>query len=131
MWTRKDLKTKAKILVKQHYWWMVLVSFIMLFAGGSGAGSGGGSSAGNSAKNNSHSNGSELDFTLLLTMIAAMIVIILVVMAIAMVIRIFALNPIYVGCVEWSYSYVYEQVDPIGYEIDLIDWVDEMMEVGE
>lgn len=40
-------------------------------------------------------------------------------------------NPIYVGCVEWSYSYVYEQVDPIGYEIDLIDWVDEMMEVGE
>lgn len=101
MWTRKDLKTKAKILVKQHYWWMVLVSFLMLFVGGSGTGSGGSSSARNSAKNNSYNNGNDLDFTLLLTMIAAMIVVILVVVVIAMVIRIFALNPIYVGCLRY------------------------------
>lgn len=39
--------------------------------------------------------------------------------------------PIIICGVEWSYSYVYEQIDAMSYEIELIDWVDEMMEVGE
>jgi len=53
MWNRKDLKSKAKTILKGNYWPAFLVSFIILITGGShnhgefgsGAGSSGGSSA--------------------------------------------------------------------------------------
>lgn len=47
MWTRKDLKARAKISFKANYWKCVLVSFIMILLVGSGgsAGRSGGSSS--------------------------------------------------------------------------------------
>ena len=52
MWTRKELKDKAKLVLKKVYWKAFAVSIIILLAGGNGFGGNGGSD---------HKNGREPD----------------------------------------------------------------------
>lgn len=99
MWSRKDLKTKAKLLVKVNYWWMVLISLILLFVGGSGSGSSSSSSAASRSKNSSYVNNlSDFEVALILSALAAMLLIVLFVLVIAFLLKAFLLNPLLVGC---------------------------------
>lgn len=105
MWTRKDLKTKAKVLVKQHYWWMVLISFIITFVSGSGAGSGAASNSDRDSSSiteaiNGIHSGSIEPATVLMVVIGIAIFLIIFI-AIFALIRAFVLNPIYVGCLRY------------------------------
>lgn len=50
MWTRAELKMRAKRVMKLHYWKMFLVSFVMLLAGGRDGGGGSGSSNSGTSK---------------------------------------------------------------------------------
>lgn len=45
MWTRAELKTRAKGVMKLYYWKMLLVSFVLLLVGGRDGGGGSGSSS--------------------------------------------------------------------------------------
>lgn len=103
MWTRKKIKTEAKILIKYHYWWMVLVSLIILFAAGSSSGSlGGGYSAGSNSGNSYGSTDySSTDIVLFITVICIILMVALLISAIAFAFRAFLLNPLYVGCLRY------------------------------
>lgn len=105
MWTRKELKTKAKMLVKRHYWWMVLISLIITFVSGSGAGSGAASSSDRDTSSiteavNNIQSGSTSATTVLMVVIGVAVFLIIFI-AIFALIRAFVLNPIYVGCLRY------------------------------
>lgn len=98
MWTRAELKEKAKEDVKRSYWPLVLVSFIVAFLTGGGGG-GGGSSAGSSSSNdfaNSSMSTEEL-MALVIGILAVVLVIVLVAMIIGVLWVTFITNPIMVG----------------------------------
>lgn len=50
MWTRVELKTRAKGIMKLHYWKMFAVSVVLLLAGGRDGGGGSGSSNSNTGR---------------------------------------------------------------------------------
>jgi Predicted integral membrane protein len=79
MWSRKELKDRAKAFLKRNYWKAFLVSIVIAIAGGNRSWSGGGSSnsGGHSTFNSNHS----FDLTLVLIAIFTFIVIILIIMA--------------------------------------------------
>lgn len=52
MWTRQEIKTKAKEVLKLNYWKAFVVSLVLLFAGGGN--SGGGGSSGRSSNYNDY-----------------------------------------------------------------------------
>lgn len=93
MWSRRELKTKAKEVLKTTYWKSLLVSIIIASIGGS---IGGGSPIGNIPNNNSSANGlpnsNEVYYILA---IVGVIVLIAVIIAIAF--RIFLGYPLEVG----------------------------------
>ena len=99
MWTRKELKDRAKITLKANYWKAVLVSLILSFLTG-----GGGSSAGNSASESykSASGGDSLfsgvDPNVLAAVLSAIVVAVLVILAISFVLSLLVFNPLIVGC---------------------------------
>ena len=99
MWTRKELKDRAKITLKANYWKAVLVSLILSFLTG-----GGGSSAGNSASESykSASGGASLfsgvDPNVLAAVLSAIVVAVLVILAISFVLSLLVFNPLIVGC---------------------------------
>ena len=97
MWSRKDLKTRGKNLVYGNYWYMVLVSFIMLFLGGAGSGS---SSSSNTARNSASGDSSlsSIDWAMLATIIGIVIVVMIVAIVIGSLIKIFLCDPLLVGC---------------------------------
>ena len=49
MWSRADLKSRAKEILKVNYWKTVLISLIFMFVSGSGSSSGATSSSSNSS----------------------------------------------------------------------------------
>ena len=99
MWTRKELKDRAKITLKANYWKAVLVSLILSFLTG-----GGGSNAGNSASESykSASGGDSLfsgvDPNVLAAVLSAIVVAVLVILAISFVLSLLVFNPLIVGC---------------------------------
>lgn len=99
MWTRKELKDRAKITLKANYWKAVLVSLILSFLTG-GSGSSAGSSASNSYQSASGGENlfSGMDASVLATIISVVIVAVLVTVAISFVLSLLVLNPLIVGC---------------------------------
>lgn len=128
MWIRRELKQRAKELLKLNYWKIVLVSLIlMMISGGTGGSSG---SIGNTTNSQIHEN--EYDyvyddynddydddfdydhhdrdfsdfffgrlpggFSLSYGLIAIIIAVFLIVLAISLATRILAFNPLIVGC---------------------------------
>lgn len=98
MWSRKDIKTKGKLLVTANYWWMVLVSFILLFVDGS-------SHAPSSSSTDSHNNDwsyyeslTNLDMALILATLTAFLAIFVIFLVIAFALKAFLFNPLLVGC---------------------------------
>lgn len=107
MWTRKELKEKAKIRFKSNYWKTVLVSLIiMLLAGGTNFGStvanrmqgDGNSTAVTNSAESSMIHTPAVDVTAMIVVVIVAIVIFLICFAIAFLIGAFILNPIVVGC---------------------------------
>ena len=49
MWTRSELKARAREILNLNYWKAVLVSLIYMFLTGGGGGGGGSASAGNNS----------------------------------------------------------------------------------
>lgn len=119
MWTRADLKAKAKEDLKRSYWGLVLATFIFqLLCGGSG-GSGGGSGSSSSSGSGSDSSGGlfdSVDMTLVLGMLTAFLAVFVIVMIVSIAITIFVANPIKVGAHRYFIEATYNQktVNDIG-----------------
>lgn len=99
MWTRAELKEKAKTALRPFYWYGVLACLIaaILGAGSSGIGSGGGSAGASSqARGNSNYGGTIFDEHAIALFITLMIVF-LIVLAVAIVLGIFVSNIVIVG----------------------------------
>ncbi|MBE5940084.1 MAG: DUF975 family protein [Lachnospiraceae bacterium] len=100
MWTRVELKEKAKNAFSRNYWWCVLAGLIMsLILGGSGGG--GGSIASTSSSSTSSSVESEMSladiFAIIVIAVIIAAIIFIVVFAIATVIATFVTNVLEVG----------------------------------
>lgn len=102
MWSRQELKTHAKSILKLSYWKVVLVSFILGIITG---GSSGGSSGSTISQWNNNSNGYNANYHDIfgnIEMIGIFIVTFLTVFIFAFVIgmalKYFAFSPIEVGC---------------------------------
>ncbi|WP_160685430.1 DUF975 family protein [Clostridium sp. C2-6-12] len=94
MWTRKELKDRAKAVLKKIYWKAFLVSIVIAIAGGNnGWGGGGGSSSSNSGGHSTISNSQSFDLTVVLISILVFLVVILIIAAL----RIFLGYPLEVG----------------------------------
>ena len=100
MWTRSELKTKAKEALRLNYWKAVLVALICSFVSGSG---GGGSSSGSASSDTSGSSGAisnfgQEDMTTIFITIVVFLVVFLVILAFAFALSAFLFMPLYVGC---------------------------------
>lgn len=96
MWTRAELKERAKNDIKPFYWYGVLVCFIAGILGAGSSGGGGSISAGSRSNGNSYSGGSvwnERSAAIFLLILG----VVLVVMIVAIVVGIFVSNLIAVG----------------------------------
>lgn len=100
MWTRKELKTRAKAAIKMYYWKMVLVAFILsvVTGGNSGSSIGDYQNSGSSSRTGSLFSSSGMTMT---EFASAMRVIAMTFAAISLVTilaRIFALDLLAAGC---------------------------------
>lgn len=80
MWSRKELKDRAKAFLRKNYWKAFLVSIVIAIAGGNGGWGGGGSSS-NSGGHSSLSNNQYFDLTFVLIVIFTFLVIFLIISA--------------------------------------------------
>lgn len=96
MWTRAELKEKAKNDFKSNYWPCVLVSLIAAFiVGGSGG------SAANSTSNATSSGGSYgygMADSTVIAMVMAIVAIVGIIIIAGIVLGVFVFNPLLVGC---------------------------------
>lgn len=81
MWTRKELKDRAKAVLKKNYWKAFLVSIVIAIAGGNNSWGGGGSSSSNSGRDSTLSNSQSFDLTVVLIGILVLLVGILLIAA--------------------------------------------------
>ena len=114
MWTRADLKSKAKLAVKSNYWGLVLVTLVLGFA------TGGGGSAGASRTYNYNSGGSNNggsthgghfnmpDMSFILAFLAVFFVVFLIALAFAIAFDIFVRNPLEMGAQRYFIESVYK-----------------------
>lgn len=104
-WTRKDLKTKAKAVLKAAYWRLVLVGLVLGIASGS-SGSGGASSTSASSlsqENSSFFDGLEsVDLSMIFAIIAIVGFIVAVVVVVSVVVSTFVLAPLEIGCRKFT-----------------------------
>ncbi len=111
MWTRADLKSKAKEDVKRSYWGLVLVSFIVaLISGGSGGGSSAGSSSSGSSSGSSGSGmgmSSEELLAVLIGILAIVLVVVLIAVVLGILFATFVTNPILVGAQRYYIEATY------------------------
>lgn len=96
MWSRQELKSKAKIALKQYYWIGFVVCLVATLLGGSGGGSGGSLGNINNIQNDSSYGNFNIDpfITGILSLIIGLIVLIVI---IAIIYSIFVAAPIEVG----------------------------------
>ena len=93
MWSRADLKSRAKSALSRNYWPMVLVGFIMILCGRSGSGGSSGRASQQAREEISRMSAAEI-----FSMLTLIGVIMLVVMAIGLLFCLFVKYPFEVGC---------------------------------
>lgn len=100
MWSRSELKSRAKEILHANYWKAVLVSLIYTFVSGSGSGSGSSSSASSSSDSSSRGNifSSPEEWKIFIAALSAILIIILIALAVGCVLSIFVFSPLQVGC---------------------------------
>lgn len=111
MWTRAELKDKAKLNVKEFYWKSVLVALIlMLITGSNGGGSGRGSyNNSGSTSSNFFNGGLTAKWIVLILGLAAVVILVIVILGFAL--KIFLLNPIEVGCRKYFLDACFNKAD--------------------
>ncbi len=101
MWTRSQLKERARADVNRSYWGLVLMSLIASFIDGiSRGGSAGGSSYSNSTQSGVSTAG-EPNWGLFLGLMIVVLFIVLVAMLFGMALRAFLINPIRLGATKY------------------------------
>lgn len=120
MWTRSELKEKAKVYVKRSYWPLVLVSLILaIITGGLSRGGSSGSNYstdwsdsvdGGDIANRITGSITGINWALVGGIMAVTAVFAIAVIAIAVAISIFVLNPIEVGCRRYFIEAAYGEV---------------------
>lgn len=138
MWTRKELKDKAKLAFKANYWKCILVALILSFVSGSGSdscsasGSASGSAFGSASQTNSdvlssiYDEAQHLysDFAYSTThfayLAAFVLIFVVIVILIAIPLSVFLLNPLSVGCRRYFLLNLYSpaNIKEIGYCFD-------------
>ncbi|MBO4336786.1 MAG: DUF975 family protein [Lachnospiraceae bacterium] len=118
MWTRAELKDKAKVAFARSRWGLILCCLIMsLVSGGSGGGVGSrySSSGNNSGDSDAYSNalnmfglGGDIDPTEAAVIAGTLLGIVAVVFVVALVLSIFVFNPLSVGCTRYCLEASYE-----------------------
>ena len=102
MWSRSELKSRAKEILHVNYWKAVLVSLIYTFVSGGGSGGGSSSSASSSSSSGSSSGGnifsSPEEWKIFIAAMSAVLIIILIALAVGFVLSIFVFSPLQVGC---------------------------------
>ena len=101
MWSRSELKERAKEVLHLNYWKAVLVSLIYSFLSGSGGGSASGSSSTSSedySNGGSYSGLSSEDLAVLGVSMIILAVIVLTVLAVSLALGLFVFNPLIAGC---------------------------------
>ncbi len=116
MWTRAELKSKAKENLKPSYWGLVLVSIILGFVSGGG---GGGSSSGSSGDYSSLSesmNSGAIDPTFVAGLVIGLLTVIGVAFVVGVALAAFVYNPIQVGAQRYFVEATYgpKTVNDIG-----------------
>lgn len=144
MWTRADLKSRARQTFRLNYWKCVLVALILIVIGG---GAGGSSSAISSSMSSSLTDvnvdsyfagydtgnmpdvnaaindafdGSGIDMNMLMIFVVIFVVLITVIAVVAAVIDIFVINPLEIGCNRFFIRNMHEkaQVGNLGFSFD-------------
>lgn len=107
MWTRAELKERAKKDVKRSYWGLVLMSLVMALISGGGSGGGGSSSSGSSGSGSLTDGSGHINWNVVLGVAVVMLVVILVAMAIGIVLGVFVLNPLQIGAQRYFIEATY------------------------
>lgn len=104
MWTREQLKEKAKNHLKRSYWGLVLMAFIAnIVSGGAGMGGGTNSSSGADSQdvedfvNGLRYGNSSVNWNVFIGIIIAVLVIFFVAMVVGIALKVFLFNPMQVG----------------------------------
>jgi uncharacterized membrane protein len=101
MWSRSELKTRAKEILKVNYWKAVLVSLIFSFVNGQGSGSSTSYSSHYSSDENPTSNFlalSSAEWQQLLAILTIVLVVVGITLIIGLALSIFVFHPLQVGC---------------------------------
>ncbi len=107
MWTRAELKSKAKENVRQSYWGLVLMSLIMAFITGGGSSGSSSSSSSFDELRNSGSGAGSYDATLITAIVAIMLSIVVVAMIVGILWVTFLTNPLQVGAQRYFVEATY------------------------
>lgn len=99
-WTRRELKTQAKAILKTYYWKLVLVGFFLFILTGQAVGAGrhgnGRSGQGNGAASRLGSAG--ISTAMLARVVMVFGIFLLIGLVVGLILRIFLVNPLVVGC---------------------------------
>ncbi len=99
MWSREELKTKAKTVLNLNYWKTVLVGLVLMLVTGGASGSSSGSGYRNYRENNSYTySRNYLDTSTILVYLGVFLSIFMIIFLISWGLKIFAWSPIEVGC---------------------------------
>lgn len=112
-WTRSELKSQGKMLVKAYYWKMVLAGLILLaLTGGFGSiGSRGARSKWNGSTAGNSMRGAGVDTAFLMRFFIVFGTILLIGLVIGTIVRIFIINPLIVGCQGFFSHSIVEEPD--------------------
>lgn len=80
MWSRKELKNRAKAFLRKNYWGAFLVSIVIALAGGN-SGWGGGGSSDSGGQHSTFTTNNSFDLTFVLIAVVTFIIILLIIMA--------------------------------------------------
>lgn len=116
MWTRAELKEKAKIDLKKGYWPLVVMSLIMAFlTGGSGGSGGSGSSSGTGDSSGGTAGGfggiDSETLSALMVVLGLVLVILVIAIIIGLLIGIFVYNPLVVGAHRYFVLATYKEAE--------------------
>lgn len=100
MWSRRELKERAKEILNLNYWKAVLVSLIFAFIGGNGGLSVSVSSSSSNVSGNEYYNAFKDPEALaaFLAVLSVVLIIVVIMWLIALALSIFVFNPLKVGC---------------------------------
>lgn len=127
MWTRKELKTRAKAVLKVSYWKAFLVSLVVAFAGGNSSfGTFGGPPGGGGGNSQNYSGSAPDSFAEMLPFILIFIGIFSLAMLLVLAFRVFLGYPLEVGGRRYFVQGAQDNADmnSLGYAFEKVKYFD-------